>query len=148
MPERDIACALSGRYSLRLPGLQEGGYRLSLHLCRLTTWRLQAGVQSGIWRHGERGDRGAPGAREDFAGKHPSGQAGRGGDFLHVQGRVRSREDVLFDDVSLVGEGGMYKGNEPYVRLHPDSPQNVYDIAHSASMNLFARGFRLLRIKS
>jgi hypothetical protein len=158
-PARKTEGALNGEYSLNLPGLKEGGYRIAFSPVQLQpghkyvlSFRLASHsvVKGSVEVRQARKKVLLKTIRLDKSGGKlftfpfpvKSGTPASG--FI-VQLRLESHEDVLVDEVSLAGEGAEDRGGEPYIRLIPDSPMGVYDVAQPARMNVYARSSQDIR---
>ena len=149
--------ALSGRYSLLLPGMDAGGYRFvfpqydlaadSAYRLNFRIWspasvRVQAELFHGtdnISRQALRLQSGD--SRAEFLLPTTNGSIGRIDQFANeyrVVLRIMPEADMVIDDISLAGPGRASTKAGPWVELIPDSLSGIYGIGGTGMMRVSA----------
>ena len=147
--------ALSGRYSLLLPGLEKGGYRFvfpEYDLVAGAAYRLTFRVRSpvSVWSGIElisrnktierqsvwlkKGD-----SKADFTLRaSPDSRASQdqSGNGYRIVIRIAPRANVLIDDISLTGPARTGTTVNPWVELTPDKLLGIYGIGEAGRMRI------------
>ena len=146
--------ALSGHYSLLLPGLEEGGYRFvfpEYDLVPDAEYRLTFRISSNVSVRAQveliagrktiarlpaklkKGD-----SRADVTVRTmQASSAGKGKSGYRIVIWISTTANVLIDDISLTGPGRTAKvANPPWVELVPDNLLGIYGIGEAGRMRV------------
>ena len=144
--------ALSGHYSLLLPGLKEGGYRVvfpEYALVEGAEYRLTFRVRSTvpvrttvelisvgktISRQSVRFKKGD--SRADFTLRASQDSSAKGKAGYRIVIWISTTADVLIDDISLTGPGRAGTIATPWLELAPDNLLGIYGIGEAGHMRV------------